>query len=773
MRPPTAHALIAIASITLLLATRSPAQAPLYTDHKPTPQHPPVFNSLGNPGRQPSKSLIILGTPAASVSDANARFNSRAAAAVYQAANDPAPETRTGEDLGVALLGMYAYADYFPDDPTTGADRRNTADKILLKQRPGQIGSVDNGDYDMVLNIYIAILYKYYPVMPAKVSEHIINSLMSVRGPLGDHESECENCDPVAVIPETENHLLMIETARYLTNQLLYQRTHDPKFDNRRNGKGDDPQATAVWLLDHLRGYLMHDFDEYNAHNYQDMIMMALENLASYAYDGDVRLAARMVLDYISAKVAVSSNDLRRAAPFRRRNEVEHWGPPIPGFGKTLFLRSPLLLPKADYADLPNQVFEPEPQGTWYAQFAGNTLLLGGSAPGSPGHGNFGFAMLFAGTHDYRVPDSVLDLFIERAHRRFYQRFRHVHILRDKGYSEPVAELYAASPSYLITAGGHPTVYCYFGHVGPIYSGKTADFGGAMPTTFMPTVDAAGQPDDLTLESMVQLGCYSDYATNNDPTPYHLGVAPDFACGGLLYIPPKLQRDPATRTQGPWTFVNKGHRGEQRPGYYLAIYHQGSCSFLEAYDTWLHPDGLSFDQFTAAILHRYGAFRCNDVGENSYVTQSGRAIRFTITPNSDIISVDGHAPSGAFLSGDVLSDDGTGKTTIANPATGQRILLDMTDRYHPRRVGESGEVTAVSYDPRDRVHEEVWLDFHSPTPGADGDFYRPFKSLDEAQKKLAPGGTVRIVPGTVREAITFNRPMTLRSCADGAIISAK
>jgi hypothetical protein len=37
-------------------------------------------------------------------------------------------------------------------------------------------------------------------------------------------------------IGETENHILMILTARYLTNQLLYQRDHDWNEDNRRNG---------------------------------------------------------------------------------------------------------------------------------------------------------------------------------------------------------------------------------------------------------------------------------------------------------------------------------------------------------------------------------------------------------------------------------------------------------------------------------------------------------------------------------------------------------
>jgi hypothetical protein len=60
-----------------------------------------------------------------------------------------------------------------------------------------------------------------------------------------------------------------------------------------------------------LRNYLRDDFAEYNAKPYQTETGRALLNLCSYAYDAEVRLGARMVLDYISAHIAVSSNDLR------------------------------------------------------------------------------------------------------------------------------------------------------------------------------------------------------------------------------------------------------------------------------------------------------------------------------------------------------------------------------------------------------------------------------------------------------------------------------
>ena len=108
-------------------------------------------------------------------------------------------------------------------------------------------------------------------------------------------------------------------STRYLTNQLLYQRDPKPDYDNRRNAKGGPTCMSLV--LSELRNILRDDFSEYNAKSYQEETRWPILNLATYAYDHEVRLAARMVLDYISAHIVVSSNDLRRIVPFRRRNE--------------------------------------------------------------------------------------------------------------------------------------------------------------------------------------------------------------------------------------------------------------------------------------------------------------------------------------------------------------------------------------------------------------------------------------------------------------------
>ena len=50
-------------------------------------------------------------------------------------------------------------------------------------------------------------------------------------------------------VPESENHVMMIETSRYLTNQLLYIGGKETvQYDNSRNGmnKSDAQASSAV-----------------------------------------------------------------------------------------------------------------------------------------------------------------------------------------------------------------------------------------------------------------------------------------------------------------------------------------------------------------------------------------------------------------------------------------------------------------------------------------------------------------------------------------------
>ncbi|MEJ7680531.1 MAG: hypothetical protein WKG06_22300 [Segetibacter sp.] len=154
----------------------------------------------------------------------------------------------------------------------------------------------------------LPIAYRYYDELPSVAREHLITMLLArgrIHRPGLDDTftsestpndwSRAGSVSPVGIhirIGETENHTLMIITARYLTNQLLYQRNPDLKYDNRRNGSDDAPSCTGL-VLYLLRNILRDDFSEYNAKPYQTQTRSALLNLYSYAYDHEVRLLLR------------------------------------------------------------------------------------------------------------------------------------------------------------------------------------------------------------------------------------------------------------------------------------------------------------------------------------------------------------------------------------------------------------------------------------------------------------------------------------------------
>ena len=170
-------------------------------------------------------------------------------------------------------------------------------------------------------------------------------------------------------IPETENHLLMIETSRYLNNQEII-RELGPGGNN-VDVFQDDQEEVKEWLLERLQGILKNDFQEYNARPYQRYSVTAILNLHDFADDNELRTAAQIVLEAAMAKFAVASSQGRRIVPFRRlvgtvRADVE---------GPDLFLRPE-----------PRQLFEAGAGNDYLISvmllFAGQTQQLAtGTAP--------------------------------------------------------------------------------------------------------------------------------------------------------------------------------------------------------------------------------------------------------------------------------------------------------------------------------------------------------------------------------------------------------
>ena len=217
----------------------------------------------------------------------------------------------------------------------------------LLHSTPGPVGTDTEGgplgvcgrtgNYDMALKGLVRIAYNYrqypngQPLLDSPEDpngpnddsnnpyKYLLHHLLSQAGAFNPDDEVPITCFGVDG-PETENHLMMIETSRYLTNQLLYHEAQQigadaAPYDNERNGMN-------AWILERLQSFLMNDFVEYNARPYQRFDVHTIENLFDFAEDPRVSRAAEMVLDYISAKFAVSSNELRRAVPFRRTDDA-------------------------------------------------------------------------------------------------------------------------------------------------------------------------------------------------------------------------------------------------------------------------------------------------------------------------------------------------------------------------------------------------------------------------------------------------------------------
>ena len=360
------------------------------------------------------------------------------------------------------------------------------------------------GDYDMALRGLIPIVYKFEGVLDKTpghdVRDKVINVLLNQRGGVEKVRTTFHICR--LTVNESENHILLTESSRYLTNQKLLAevaKLHLPgtpeyetarrMYDNAVNGP--DGHGLDDWMLNHLQTFMKHDFHEYNARPYQRLSVMALQNLAEWADNENVRTEARMVLDYLAAKFAVGSYGLRRSAPFRRRGERRDF---------------PLLF--SNYSD----------EETWrFVTMAGNTQVLMAQRHGRADWGS-AITMAAAGLGSYRVPDLILDVMTGKSTPHF-QVFRHEGV-----------ELYASTRSFLISAGGD--------FEEPLDRDKVLDMcgflatkdcdtaGNALPTVLMPAFSGTSRED------LIRIDGARDRTKRTNTC-----VGPGFACGLNVVVP--------------------------------------------------------------------------------------------------------------------------------------------------------------------------------------------------------------------------------------------
>ena len=453
----------------------------------------------------------------------------------------------------------------------------------------------------------------------------------------------------------------MIETTRYLTNDLLFL-DGDWRSNNDTNGMTD-------WILAELHRFMKEDFYEYNARSYGIHTLTALNNLFEFARNEKVRRAAQMTMDFIAAKAAVSMNGLRRVAPFRRsaRNASHD-----------------------DFMTGRNY----DVHAYWFGLMAGGAHMRHGGqfdyleAPGE--------LVPFA-TGSYRVPPLVLDLAVDKS-RSYYQRFWHA-----------TQEIYASTPDWLLAAGGmapppHPSHLINCGILdlscqllgGTINARVSGDETGVVhPTVLMPTRGGTRMSDLIAFEgrhiSIPELAL--GRGRNNTC------VAPGFACGVNPRIPARyLAVDPTVghncvEQVGTWTFLDLGNTcADRKYGMFVAL-RQEPCSG-DACGTSANSYG-TLEVVSNASYATLGDFKRHVLANNQqrwlsmdhetsdYLTVDGRMMRFRMDPSPMVpamISTGGppDEPQG-LATGDVVNANRGGLVRIDNVRMRSYLVLDFRD----------------------------------------------------------------------------------------------
>lgn len=604
---------------------------------------------------------------------------------------------------------------------------------LALSQRRSNPGTSSDsapckrkGEYDVALRGLITIIYRFggglstrSGLLTPKVRGHVLD-LLSLRGPVSKklHTFTCG-----ITVSETENHIWQEESSRYLTNQLLFadaERHHRPtgRVDNNKNG-------VTTYILERLRNVLRDDFSEFNSRPYANYSVPAIQNLYEFADKtrpggAQVSVAAHMVLDYLAAKFAVSSNGLRRAVPFRRR--LEHLD------------QSFLMDGRSDI------------ETNRFVALSGLTQFL----PGGHAHGFIAGGMQTAVSGSYRVPSMILDLMMTDEHKQYFQRIHHY-----------AAEAYSSTPDFLISAGGlwrHSPE----GQFLDDFVTHSADTALALPTTLMPSRPSPDVGAGLDWRQFIRIEGNRDFTVRRNTC-----VAPGFACGLNPVVPPRwLECSVGEYGQSlagtdwghdnGWAFVDgSGHcPAVGKLGFYVAVYQDivdvpnnhnnlgaaaNSIGFFEAV-----PDGSSdsstkfrrptFADFRAAVLQRNPGLACTPLAcdhlsaerTNTYVTSGNRRIQFVPYPpggtwawgvqatGSRAFDSQPHADirQWPLAEGDIMNsntpghrggaDGHRGYVEICNPWMQEKLILDMRDFRHPRRTLVTSLLGSVKNAPSQR-----------------------------------------------------------------------
>jgi len=274
-----------------------------------------------------------------------------------------------------------------------------------------------------------------------------------------------------------------------------------------------------------------------------------------------------------------------------------------------------------------------------------------------------------------------------------FQRF---YFNREKHHA---VEIYYRTPDYLISAGGmHDDGRLSF-------FGSTED-AWAMPTTLMFTKGGLDRQEFVSI-----LG------DEDEDTRFNTCVGPNFGCGENAWVPPGV---PAAcqLVSGNWTFLDfaaKTPGCDINYGYFVVVYNapcqHRTCDdhfgFFEV-TPWQSGGGL---KDLASKIQATNADPFQEDVRNIYEGALGRAFYFIPVPPKDytpstrgegweqwgmvgtrdpggpLDQYDDNIQGWDLATGELVhSDKHTGCVIVDNPRMQQRLVLDFSDKDHPKRT---------------------------------------------------------------------------------------
>ena len=165
------------------------------------------------------------------------------------------------------------------------------------------------GDYDFSAMAFTPLIY-FFDDQPDRLwpetKEHVLKYILTIEG-----DKFTKNV-PRSFIEDTENHILMTESSRYLKNQWLRQHGNmSPEYDNKTNG-------VEKGLVEYLKSIDECGMWEFNSEPYLGYAFSALLNLDALA-EGEVKELARKILDRENWYYALGSYNFKHFPPYRRR----------------------------------------------------------------------------------------------------------------------------------------------------------------------------------------------------------------------------------------------------------------------------------------------------------------------------------------------------------------------------------------------------------------------------------------------------------------------